>query len=102
VGELILENIRNGVDSAFRFGGDEFIAVLPEADIEQATNVGERIRLLFEDCKIGNLTLSLGIAEYTDECGMEDLFESADQAMYCAKRAGRNRLHVFKAKNHDK
>jgi diguanylate cyclase (GGDEF)-like protein/PAS domain S-box-containing protein len=97
VAELVLENIRNGVDSAFRFGGDEFTAVLPEADVSQATHVAERIRECFEKCKIHNLTLSLGIAEYKQQCGMEDLFEMADQAMYKAKRSGRNRLHILKA-----
>jgi diguanylate cyclase (GGDEF)-like protein/PAS domain S-box-containing protein len=94
VGELILENIRHGVDSAFRFGGDEFVAVLPEVDIEQATQVAERLRTTFESCKIGNLTLSLGIAEYQQQGDKETLFELADQAMYKAKRSGRNRLHV--------
>lgn len=97
VGELLHENIRSGVDSAFRFGGDEFIAVLPEVDIEQATRVAERVRVSFEKCNISNLTLSLGIAEYAHHCDMENLFEMADQAMYRAKRAGRNRLHVVKA-----
>ncbi len=97
VGELILENIRYGVDSAFRFGGDEFIAVLPEVDVEQASQVGERIRSSFEICGIGNLTLSLGIAEYKQQCNIDNLFEMADQAMYHAKRNGRNRLHVVRA-----
>ncbi len=97
VGELLHENIRSDVDSAFRFGGDEFIAVLPETDIEQATRIAERIRISFEKCNIDNLTLSLGIAEYTHQCDMEIFFEMADQAMYHAKRAGRNRLHVVKA-----
>ena len=97
VGELLLENVRNGVDSAFRFGGDEFIAVLPETGVEQATNVAERVRASFEKCGISGLTLSLGIAEYGRQCEMEDLFEMADQAMYKAKRSGRNRLHVVRA-----
>ncbi len=99
VGELLLENIRNGVDTAFRFGGDEFTAVLPETDVKQATRVAERIRDCFEKSRIHNLTLSLGIAEYRQQCGMEDLFEMADRAMYQAKRSGRNRLYILKAED---
>jgi len=97
VGEIIVENIRNGVDTAFRFGGDEFIAVLPEVDITQAAQIAERIRVSFEQCQISKLTLSLGIAEYREQCDIENLFELADQAMYHAKRAGRNRLFIVKA-----
>jgi diguanylate cyclase (GGDEF)-like protein/PAS domain S-box-containing protein len=97
VGEILLENIRSGVDTAFRFGGDEFTAVLPEADIEQTTRIGERIRASFEACRIHHLTLSIGVAEYRRNGAVEDLFEMADRAMYRAKRNGRNRLQVIEA-----
>ena len=91
-----MENSRYGADYAFRFGGAEFIEVLPEVDIEQASQVAERIRTSSEASRIGGLTLSLGIAEYNQQCNMDDLFELADQAMYRAKRNGRNQLHVVR------
>ena len=81
-----------------RFGGEEFVAVLPKAGISAVQKVAERVlrkvaqrvtRVRSQDIQI---TLSIGIAhaEPADEC-LETLLERADQALYAAKRAGKNR-----------
>jgi diguanylate cyclase (GGDEF)-like protein len=88
-----------GVDSAARFGGDEFALILPQAYPEGALLVAERLRARIEQIKIpgfGNLTASLGIATFpADAPGRSELISAADSALYTAKRAGRNRVCVF-------
>jgi two-component system cell cycle response regulator len=92
LGEILTSCIRQNVDTAYRFGGDEFVVLLIETDINQAQRVGERIRATFASQNVDQCSLSLGISQLTidDEC--EDLIRRADQAMYKAKRAGGNRL----------
>jgi diguanylate cyclase (GGDEF)-like protein len=85
-----------GVDSAARFGGDEFALILPQAQPEGARLVAERLRLRIEQIKIpefGNLTTSIGIATFPLHATSRiELFRAADDALYTAKRAGRNRV----------
>jgi diguanylate cyclase (GGDEF)-like protein len=87
-----------GVDSAARFGGDEFALILPQADGEGALIVAERVRARVETILIpefGNLTASIGIASFPHHANSRaELFRAADDALYAAKRAGRNRVCV--------
>ena len=87
-----------GVDSAARFGGDEFALILPQAYSEGALLVGERVRERIERILIpefGSLTASIGIASFpTHANSRAELFRAADDALYAAKRAGRNRVCV--------
>lgn len=95
-----------GVDSAARFGGDEFALILPQADSEGAQIVAERLRARIEEIHIpgfGNLNASIGIATFpTHGSTRADLVIAADAALYSAKRAGRNRVCVFDAVGSDR
>ena len=88
-----------GVDSAARFGGDEFALILPQATAEGALIVAERLRMRIEQIEIpgfGNLNASMGIATFpTHASSRSELTMAVDSALYSAKRAGRNRVAVF-------
>jgi len=88
-----------GVDSAARFGGDEFALILPQAYPEGAQIVAERLRAQIESIQIpgfGKLSASMGIATFPLHGGTRtELVVAADAALYSAKRSGRNRVCVF-------
>jgi diguanylate cyclase (GGDEF)-like protein len=90
-----------GVDSAARFGGDEFALILPQAYPEGAQIVAERLRARIEAIHIpgfGKLSASMGIATFPSHGGSRtDLVVAADAALYSAKRSGRNRVCIFDA-----
>jgi diguanylate cyclase len=90
--------IRAG-DSAFRFGGEEFLVLLPNTSLEGAISVAESIRDRIEAHNLGvprdwkvPLTVSLGVASRKDHDDPISLFERADRALYQAKHTGRNRV----------
>jgi|SRR5829696_4292805 len=78
----------------YRLGGEEFLIVLPGADDETASHVAERVRAAVEAGEPGglNVTVSLGVACARGEVTFEPLFRDADEALYRAKREGRNRV----------
>ena len=92
-----LTNTFRETDFVARFGGEEFVAILPNTSLEDAFNTAERVRDLIEISryKVGDLdlqlTASIGIKEV--ECGEidEELIQRADEALYAAKNGGRNR-----------
>lgn len=82
-----------------RYGGEEFIVVLPETDSGRAWQVAERLRLLVEclsipDAPAVHVTVSAGIASLGEHPNMslDQLLEQADQALYGVKAAGRNKV----------
>ncbi len=100
VARLIQRSARN-FDNVCRYGGEEFMILLPEVDRERAWGIAERIRRNIEQSPPaeregegpGQLTVSGGIATLSRECAtLEALLEAADQAMYEAKRLGKNRV----------
>ena len=98
LGDAIRKNFRT-MDTGFRFGGEEFLVLLPETAAEVAIIAAERLRNRFAaipflphpDEEPRNVTLSIGVAEYRPGISIDDLVRSADRAMYAAKNAGRNR-----------
>jgi len=92
-------------DLACRYGGDEFCLMLPESDLDAAWATAERIRdavsrrvITFESVAL-RTTVSVGVAAYPehDKGSLEDLLESADDALYRAKRSGRDRVESVAA-----
>lgn len=95
-----------GADLACRYGGEEFVVVMPDTDAMQAAVIAERLRTMIEtqpfvlknSGQTINITASLGIA--TNEPGVEtpeQLLKQADRALYEAKNGGRNRVVAFAA-----
>jgi len=95
-----------GIDSAARFGGDEFALILPKAYSEGALIVAERLRARIKEIDIpgfGNLSASLGIATFPlHGQSRAELVGAADSALYSAKRAGRNRVCVYEPGQSDR
>ena len=89
-----------GYDTAARFGGDEFVVLIPDvAEQASATRVAERIRkalaepFITDDGKLIEISASIGMAIYPDNAHSErELLHASDEAMYLAKKAGRNRI----------
>ncbi len=102
IASLLKASVRKK-DTVARYGGEEFILILPEAGLEEAGMIAERIRRLVENTlfELGqariHLTVSLGISNFPGHHARskEDLVKMADQALYDAKRGGRNRVCVF-------
>jgi diguanylate cyclase (GGDEF)-like protein len=95
---VALENIRS-TDIFGRYGGEEFLLVLPETPLLSALNMAERIREQVEhhawSGKLhGLVTVSIGLTQYIDGESVLDLFSRTDTAMYLAKRGGRNQVVV--------
>lgn len=85
-GKIILSNIRDNVDTAFRYGGDEFAVILVEADEYIVKNISERLKSGFEE--FGEVSASIGFATYSPEMKMQDLVTLADKHLYKAKNGG--------------
>ena len=96
--DSIREGIRSGRDIPFRFGGDEFAVLLQGVGLERAAYIANRIRLLFFDSRVGEVTLSLGVAtvlpggDMSDGRLMKNLIRAADQQTYLAKQRGGNNV----------
>ncbi len=106
--EVIKDNIRQ-IDSTYRYGGEEFAIILPVTKIQDGLPVAERIRSAFEAVEFtpevskGKVehayrTLSIGIAGLDPDYNLEDLVKYADDAMYEAKRKGKNQVFVSNPK----
>jgi two-component system cell cycle response regulator len=94
IGETIKNSIRSNVDSGYRYGGDEFAALLIGASRDQAMAIAERIRSTIEQSGFENITVSVGLAEFEEHLDLEGFVKSADNAMYVAKHSGGNRIHT--------
>ena len=89
------------VDTAARFGGDEFMVILPQANTEGALLVAERLRKRIATMNVpgvGQVTCSFGIATFPNHASSRnELIAAADRALYSSKNAGRNRVSVVEA-----
>lgn len=98
---LTLKKIVRSSDIVCRFGGEEFLVVLPETTRDDAMGLAERFRRLIEDVKCLSddqqtirLTISIGVAERHGDDSDERVIDRADQALYKAKNNGRNRVEL--------
>ena len=96
-----MKNCLRASDDICRFGGEEFLAICPDADLEVAHTLGDRLRLAVADLHIdtpefqGSVTVSVGAANYTKELDTPaQLLKLADEALYAAKDAGRNKVCI--------
>ena len=98
--KVLREGVRE-IDLPARYGGEELIAVLPNADLAVCTAVAERIRRSVAECQITRrstgevlpgITVSIGVAQFQGGESMADLIDRCDQALYLAKKTGRNRV----------
>jgi len=97
----VLKNNVKGQDTAARYGGEEFAVILPNTSLDNALKVAETIRVQVAGKsvvqrnsgeKLGQITISIGVAQYVRGETMEQVIHRADQALYCAKGTGRNRV----------
>lgn len=96
---LRIGQVMRGQDVAFRFGGEEFLALLPGAGLEQAERVAERLRTVISEEAVEiagdrlTLTASFGVVQYQPgQENWDDCVRRADEALYRAKRDGRDRV----------
>lgn len=96
IGQLLRSN-----DIQFRYGGEEFLIILPEADLAAANRVAERIRATIEEhvfvTLAGDLgiTISIGCTENIEDISIDEVIIRADKALYKAKENGRNRIENY-------
>lgn len=90
----VLQSVIRGSDHPARWGGEEFVIVLPNSTAMEAAVLAERIRKAVEkeDFQVGALTVSLGVAQLEEIDSPLSLARRADEALYRAKEAGRNRV----------
>lgn len=96
VAETIGKIIRK-IDFLGRYGGEEFMVILPEIDLPGGVNVAEKIRTKIQDSTFAEnikLTISLGVAEYKVGISIDELINLADTLLYVAKKNGRNRVEA--------
>lgn len=98
----VLQSVLRENDILGRFGGEEFVLFLPHTLPKDAAQVAERLRIAIENAKVnvGNIDIdvraSFGVAgvEDAETVDFDELFANADRALYAAKNAGRNRVHL--------
>jgi len=97
-GDVIRKSIRS-TDSAYRYGGEEFAVVLPESDRQESLYFAERIRRAFESEALFahaenglRVTVSIGVAQYIPGEELAAFIKRADENLYAAKSAGKNRI----------
>lgn len=94
VADIVKITLRKS-DYIIRWGGEEFLVILPETNLENAINVAEKIRFNIENYNfknIGKVTVSLGATEIKKGENFDHAFKRADEALYMAKNKGRNRV----------
>ena len=98
VAECLTASIRTDIDLLARYGGEEFIILLPDTPASKATVVAERIRARLQERALPHatsetsphVTISIGIAQWHPHLSLPELCAQADQALYEAKRKGRD------------
>lgn len=94
VAEILMEQTRK-TDKCIRWGGEEFIVILPFCDHEKALDIAENIRSVMAGIafdEVGQVTLSIGVTESIDNDNPLTILERVDQRLYAAKNAGKNQI----------
>jgi diguanylate cyclase (GGDEF)-like protein len=98
IGEVIMSCLR-GLDTAYRYGGEEFTIILPETIGTEAGTVANRIRKAIEEEKFMaesgypvTITISIGVTQFNPNEEMSSFIQRSDRAMYMSKQNGRNRI----------
>ncbi|OZM56661.1 hypothetical protein CIB95_10575 [Lottiidibacillus patelloidae] len=95
IAQLIKDNVRSE-DIVCRYGGEEFVVIMPNIDERLAYNQAEKIRNLValhgNNSILTPISISIGLASYPDDANEQDFIHLADQAMYTAKSLGKNRV----------
>ncbi len=108
VGDLVIKMLAEqatkslrSIDILARYGGEEFVVTLPDTDADVASRVAERLRAALERAVVRTdagievkFTVSVGVATFTTGVPLARAMEAADQALYRAKHAGRNRVEI--------
>lgn len=93
---ILKQNIRQ-LDQVARWGGEEFLIICPETNIQQAAIAAEKIRYIIEHFEFSEhfkLTCSFGVSQSQEDDDNEALFQRVDNALYKAKRSGRNQVQL--------
>ncbi|MBI4856619.1 MAG: diguanylate cyclase [Acetobacterium woodii] len=93
----LTENVRSD-DIVGRWGGEEFLIILPETNLSDGLHVAEKLRDVVETYRFttaGQVTISLGVSAYRDDLTPESIVSRADAALYQAKENGRNRVEFL-------
>jgi len=94
----ILQNSIRATDFVARFGGEEFVIIMPETNMAAATKAVNKVRIAIQKNQITegstkvNLTMSFGVASFTEDDSSKSVLERADKALYRAKSKGRNQV----------
>jgi len=106
IGDEVLKNLAKIVSNTIRetdifarWGGEEFVILLPNTNINETIKIAEKIRIAVEEYnfhKVGQVTISLGVSEYQKGDSLEKCVKKSDIALYTAKEKGKNRVEVFK------
>jgi diguanylate cyclase (GGDEF)-like protein/PAS domain S-box-containing protein len=95
VAPAVLRAVRR-VDSAYRYGGDEFTVILPGAPKKEAAQVAERIKKSFKTMPyLQGINLSIGLVEFDPQYDLTAFIQHADEAMYSAKKMGGNQIFIY-------
>jgi diguanylate cyclase len=98
--KVLREQVRE-IDLPSRYGGEELIVVMPSADLATSAAIAERLRRSISECRmtrrstgeaLPGITVSIGVAQFQGGESMADLIDRCDQALYLAKKTGRNRV----------
>jgi diguanylate cyclase (GGDEF)-like protein len=102
VADVLAAGVRKDGALVSRFGGEEFVVLMPDATVDEAVTLAERLRAAVEKLEMAALkarhvTISIGVASLVaaGSDGATSLIEAADDALYTAKQHGRNRVAAF-------
>lgn len=90
--------IRGEKDLLYRYGGEEFVIILQAANIDEAKNAFNRLRINIAQHdfpQVGTVTVSIGVVQITNQAGSSDIISQADQALYYVKEHGRNQICCY-------